>query len=381
MPETRRSSQHPSAPALLAALLAVLLLGDAASAQTEAAPAAKPAAEEPDEHEPLRTDIEGLRTALAGLAGGLAFSGFLAMRAETFDVNPNVFGLGLELDLARAAGAHAQFAGAVTFDEKSAALAVGFVDLHFMGGMVSPRGALWPESGFHLQAGRFDLPFGDDWRYYAANGRAEIAAPLTTSILLGGGLNDIGLRAYGSVAWINYAAYVIRGYGKGNAFGARLEVSPLDTPFSLRTSERNRFELALSALYDLDDHGDLERWVVAVDLDGRTGPLHLRGEAMERRDADHTTLLAWQATLEADFASPLDWPLVLYGRYDALFLQPPDAIGFNRQQRLTAGAQLLARQAAAIKAECTASLDAGPAIRARADYSGNACRAVLVVSF
>jgi hypothetical protein len=342
----------------------------------------QPPAEEPDGHEPLRADIESLRAAIAGLTGGLAFSGFLAMRAESYAAAPNAFGLGLELDLAKAAGPQAQFAGAVTFDEKSATLAVGFVDLHFLGGMVSPRGALWPERGFHLQAGRFDLPFGDDWRYYAANGRAQIGPPLTTATVLEGGLNDIGVRAYGSAAWLNYAAWVIRGYGRGNGLGARLELAPLDTPFTLRSSERNRFELALSALYDLDDRGDLERWVVALDFDGRAGPLHLRGEAMERRDADHTRLFAWQATLEGDLAAAgVPVPLLLYARYDALLLQPPDSAGFNRQQRLAAGAQYLARQVAAIKAECTANLDAGPAIRARADFSGNACRAVLVVGF
>jgi hypothetical protein len=382
MPEIRRLTPHPSAAALVAALL---LWAPAPAPAAEAPAGSKPEAAqppaEPDEHEPLRADLESLRGAIASLTGGLVFSGFLAMRAESYSASPNVFGLGLELDLAKAAGPQAQFAGAVTFDEKSAALAVGFVDLHFLGGMVSPRGALWPERGFHLQAGRFDLPFGDDWRYYAPSGRAQIGLPLTTAAVLAGGLNDIGVRAYGSAAWLNYAAWLIRGYGKGNALGARLEVAPLDTPFTLRASERNRFELALSALYDLDDHGALERWVVAVDFDGRAGPLHLRGEAMERRDADHTLLFAWQVTAEGDLAAALDWPLVLYARYDALFLQLPEAAGFNRQQRLAAGARYLARQAAAIKAECTASLDAGPAIRARDDFSGTACRAMLVVSF
>jgi hypothetical protein len=364
---------------ILPALLGPWLSPAARAAAPDQAPEgiAQPA----DQLDPIRTDLDKLRGSLAALANGLALSGFVVMQADTYAVNPNAFSLGLELDLARRAGANVQFAAALAVNEKGASLAAAFLDLHFLGGLVSPRGTLWPESGFHLQAGRFDLPFANDWRYYPANGRVELGAPLTTATVLEGGLTDLGVRAYGSLSWLNYAAYVIRGYGKGNAFGGRLEVAPFDAPFSLRSGERNRFELAICYLIDLDDGGDVQRRVGSVDFDARLDLLHLRGELLDRRDADNTAMVAWQATLEADLAGPIGWPLVIYARYDLLRLRPADAPSFDRQQRGTLGGQVVAGQVASIKVECTRNLEAGPVIQSRPTFTGNACAAGLVVTF
>jgi hypothetical protein len=368
-------------PSLLGTALCPPARAAAPDERPEAATPATPPAHSPDQLDPIRTDLDKIRGNLAALANGLALSGFVVMQADTYAVNPNAFSLGLELDLARRAGANVQIAAALAVSEKGAALAAAFLDLHFLGGLVSPRGTLWPERGFRLQAGRFDLPFGNDWRYYQASSRLQLGAPLTTATVLEGGLTDLGVRAYGSSSWLNYAAYVTRGYGKGNAFGGRLEVAPFDAPFTLRAGERNRFELAFCYLIDLDDGGDLQRRLGSIDFDARLGMAHLRGELLDRRDADNTAMVAWQATLEGDLAGLLEWPLAVYGRYDHLRLRPADGPAFDRQQRVTIGALFAAGQGVSIKAECARNLEAGAVIQSRPGYAGNACAAGLVVSF
>lgn len=70
----------------------------------------------------------------------------------------------IELDLELGFGKNGQAAAALVVEEGGgASLAVGFLDYHVGGGLVAPRGRISVAKGIHVQLGRFDVPFGNDW--------------------------------------------------------------------------------------------------------------------------------------------------------------------------------------------------------------------------
>lgn len=363
---------------LLLALCAAgaLARGPALAAEPPAAPAA-----------PAVPDLE---QTLAGIRDTLGLSGFFDVRAADPRTNPNVFSMGdLELDLARDLGSHVQVAAALVVNDEGARLAVGFVDVHLAGATVAPRGQLPVEKGFHVQLGRFDLPFGGDWPYFAAKDRPELSAPLTTELVLAGGYSDVGLRLLGTGESLGWSAWWTRGEGEGTAVGGRVAFTPFDNVYRLRERVR-AFELGVSGLLDLDDGGATETTSVAVDAELR-GPVgRLRAEwarrderAVEGRDGRRVTS-GLHVTALVDAGAVAGVPLTPYVRWDAAKDEPDAAeaeIAVRRTERLTAGVRTLFFDLLTLKLEYQRLLSAPAEVAAGEGFGRDAFFAQAVVTF
>lgn len=215
--------------------------------------------------------------------GGLEFSGFFDVGMSERRQNPNLFELGdFEFDMEHAISEHFQVAAALVFNEDASELAVGFIDYHIYGGAIPSRGRLFEQSGFHVQIGKFDVSFGNDWQFYASADRYNISAPLTTENVLDGGYNDTGLRVLQAHPSFNYSLHFLKGKEEGNTYGGRLVLTPLNTPFTLQDSGSPVLELGGSYLQDVDRHDRWEERAWAVDLFFEWQRLQLLSEYVDR---------------------------------------------------------------------------------------------------
>lgn len=298
------------------------------------------AAQVPD----IRREVDRFKEKLRVLSGGISLSGFFDVQATNRGNDPITISTGaLEVDLAKEIGRNGQVAAAVVLNRDGPTLAVAFVDVHLFGALIAPRGRLPVEKGFHVQLGRFDLPFGNDWRYFATRDRIELSAPLTTEAILGGGYNDTGLRALGNTGSFNYSVFVLRGHGSRSPFGARLGFTPLDNPYQLRPRTRT-FEVGVSLLQTVDGEGLKRETSLALDSEVQVGRcrvraeyLEKRGRPMNRRDAQ-VVQSGWHVTAALDSGEIAGVPTTPYVRYDTTTIGPPaDGRGERRTDRLAAG--------------------------------------------
>ena len=373
--------RHLVLPIVLAAV-AVALPSRPSSAQETPSPTAAPP-----------SALESLKAALEGIREGLGLSGFFDVRASDTRTDPNVFSMGdFELDLAREIGRKVQVAAALVVNDEGAALAVGFVDVHVVGAPVAPRGRLPVEKGFRLQIGRFDVPFGGDWQYFAAKDRPELSAPLTTEIVMDGGYNDVGVRLLGGTGSLAWSAYWLRGEGKGTLVGGRLGLMPFDNPYRLRGRVR-AVEVGVSALHDFDGDGGTESTSFAVDSELR-GPLgRLRAEYV-RRDlrpvegrAERLVRSGFHVTATVDAGAPAGIPLTPFARYDTAREEPSSTQEssadepWDRTERLSAGLNASFFDILSLKLEYQRTLSAPPAVEAEEGFHRDSFVAQVVVSF
>lgn len=318
----------------------------------------------------------------------LSQSGFFDVTARDRRSEENVFATGdFELDLARELGRNVQVAAALVVNDDGTELAVGFVDVHLLGGLVAPRGRHPVEKGLHVQLGRFDVPFGNDWQLYAAKDRVEASAPLTTEKLMDGGANDVGLRVLGNDGTFGYTVYALRGEGSGNAFGGRLSVAPFDVPFRF-PPRIGVFEAGVSLLHDVDGDGRTEATALALDAQIRSGPFALRSEYV-RLDARPTeekpvrsVRSGWQVTATFEAGElPGGVAITPYVRYDSVRGDGETAVGSDRTARVTAGANAALFAHLTLKAEYRRTLHAPADVRAEEGFGRDAWLVQAVVTF
>lgn len=250
----------------------------------------------------------------------LKFSGFFDVGMSNFKNQPNIFSLGVfELDIEHTYKENFQVAAALVF-HRGAELGVGFIDYHLFGGSISPRGRLFVEKGIHIQVGKFDVPFGNDWQYFTSINRISVNAPLTTEMVMEGGYNDVGLRILSNFVAFNITLYTLRGieegysYG-GNSFGGRFGFTPFNNPYRLRAKEIPTFELGVSYIIDVDKGGSIAEKVLAVDLESKIGPVILRSEYYRRDKTVGIIHWGYHVTGGFDFSNVSIVPVILYSRY------------------------------------------------------------------
>ena len=234
--------------------------------------------------EKYKSELDQFKKEIEEKTGGLQFSGFFDVNATDYSHNPNIFALGdFEFDMEHEIGDHFQIGAALVFNEESSELAVGFIDYHVFGGEISSRGPLFLEKGFHIQVGKFDIPFGNDWEFYASADRPNIFAPLTTETVIEGGYNDTGLRILQASPSFNYALHILKGKEEGNSFGGRLGLTPFSNPFSFSAENPFQMEVGFSYITDRgrDQQQEEEAW--CVDLLHEMGHFRLQSEYMNRR--------------------------------------------------------------------------------------------------
>ena len=339
---------------------------------------------------------------------GLDISGFFDVNAKTDNATDQTFSVGsVELDLEYGYDDHFAASSALVLCGNSSGadfsapaaiscggsgpggigaggsgIAVALVDFHMFDNTIPPRGRIFNDQGFHIQAGRFDLPFSSDYQYYANKDRVTVTAPITTSRMQFGGFNGDGVRSYGSWKHMNYSVFWTDAmYGNdGTSLGGRLGMTFGQNIYRSHNSNPEGLEFGLSHLSDLDGDRNVRNLVYGADLSFGYGIMKLQSELMwlkaqhnlfvgvdeEGNDIDRGKPheMAWHATLIADLEKYLKHPLsafVRYGRWQPKHRAVIDSfddsvVGINALSQLTVGFNYKFNDYMRIKFEYTDSL-------------------------
>lgn len=209
-----------------------------------------------------------------------------------------------------------------------AGFSVAVIDFHMFDGSIPPRGRIFNNQGFHIQAGRFDLPFSSDYQYYANTDRVTVTAPITTSKMQFGGFNGDGVRSYGSWKMLNYSVFWTDAMyaNDGTSLGGRVGLQLGQNQFRSHRKDFEGVELGFSHLSDLDKNRNLRHTVYGADLSLGYGFLKLQNELMLLQtmdnfiDEDGTDYgkaheLGYHTTLIADLESFISHPVLAFVRY------------------------------------------------------------------
>lgn len=295
----------------------------------------------------------------AALEKNLDISGYLDINAKTSNSTDQTFSVGLlELDIAynydehfgistglalcgNSANADYETAPAhitcgnsslIGYGKGAAAIAVGLIDFHLFDSAIPPRGRIFRNQGFHIQAGRFDVPFGSDYQNFANKDRVTITSPITTVRLQQGGFNGDGVRSYGSWGQLNYSVYWTNGvYDTGTSVGGRLGMILGKNPFRLHSHHVEGFEFGVSHLSEFDGHENLNNSFYGVDASFGYGMLRIQNEFMLLKGHKLTAStydstgdplsyrkdqqLAYHSTLIWDLEEWLDKSILVFARY------------------------------------------------------------------
>lgn len=170
-----------------------------------------------------------------------------------------------------------------------AGFAAAFIDYHRFDHSIPPRGRIFNNQGFHIQAGRFDLPFSTDYQNYANKDRVSVTAPITTSRMQFGGFNGDGVRSYGTWKVLNYSVFWTDAMyaNDGTSVGGRLGVTLGDNTYSVRHGDPEGIELGISQLSDLDYDNNIRNLVYGADFSFGYSILRLQSELMWLRAQNH----------------------------------------------------------------------------------------------
>ena len=307
----------------------------------------------------------------AAEANGLQMSGFFDINAKTGNSTDQTFSVGsVELDLDYVHDDHfgassalvlcgnssntemsAPVAvscgnsgpGALSGGSTMAGIAVALVDYHLFNDRIPPRGRIFNNKGLHIQAGRFDLPFGTDYQNFANKDRVTVTAPLTTSRMQLGGYNADGVRSYGSFDWFNYSVFWTDALyaNDGHSIGGRLGVSLGQNVYKIHNANPEGIEFGVSHLSELDGENRIRNTVYGADLSIGYGMWRLQNEFMLlnahqqvflEEDADGNPLpviipdpnnspfgkghqLGYHSTLIADLEGLTKMPVQAFARY------------------------------------------------------------------
>jgi hypothetical protein len=301
----------------------------------------------------LTEEVEELREATK--TKGLDISGFFDVNAKTDNSTNQTFSVGsVELDLEYAyndsfaassalvlcgnsSGADFSAPAAITcggsgpggIGAGGSGIAVALVDYHQFDNAIPPRGRIFNNQGFHIQAGRFDLPFSSDYQNFANKDRVTITAPITTSRMQFGGYNGDGVRSYGSWEMFNYSVFWTDAMyaNDGASLGGRLGVSLGQNIYRTHKNSAEGIEFGLSHLSDLDKNNNIRHTVYGADLNLGYGFLRLQNELLwvnaqnNFESADGTTVLGkpnelgYHTTLQAHLESFISYPVIAFARY------------------------------------------------------------------
>lgn len=310
----------------------------------------------------------------------MQWSGFFNLNAQTDAKSRSNFDFqALELHLEYLYNEHFAANAALVWDSKDGAnIGTGVIDYHWFDDNVPPRGRIFQQQGFHIQAGRFDLPFGIDYQYFAAPDRINITAPFSTERIQQGGFKENGFRSYGSWDIWNYAAYWTNSVyeDKGTAAGGRLGVSLGKHPYQMHyRSEENNLELGVSMLADIRK-GDARHYVYGADLNFHYAMWQLSAEALWRTGGEQNES-SYYAILSLNLQDWLKQSLVLMARYEEWKPHPSQTLT-RTIPRLTFGLNYHLNDYFYIKLEYLNTLGK---ISQDPDFEKSALKAQLVVNF
>lgn len=331
----------------------------------------------------------------------LGIGGFFSTNAASHNTSDHTFDLGaLEVGLEYQHAENYAAAASLVFEDGGADIGVAFLDYHWHDANIPPRGRIFEAQGFHVQAGRFDLPFSFDYQYFAAPDRVSITAPLTTERIQGGGFNGDGVRVYGSRRIVNYAAFWTNSvYEDGGASaGGRVGLAFGRNPFRLHGRDDSAIlEFGLSHLSDFDTSQHVRRAVFGADASFALGVFRLESEYASFHDDEsmididgidhgHADEAAWHITLVTDLEPLTAQPLRAFLRYETwrpdgeVVLDPEDYTAYSAEdvKRLVFGVNYAVREYLQLKFEYADSLGTHTD---EPDFEHRVGRAQLVVTF
>ncbi|MBM4065041.1 MAG: hypothetical protein FJ266_05285 [Planctomycetes bacterium] len=320
---------------------------------------------EPDDEDTLETRLKSFKEELfEKMFGGkapLEITGFFDFTLQSQDERDSPFEYGaFELDLEYAYNEHYAVSTALVWEDDSASVGVGVIDYHLFKSSVPVRGRIFDEPGFHVQAGRFDLPYGVDYQYFASVDRPNVSAPLTTERIQLGGYNSDGIRLYGTEGMFDYSLYAVDSlYGdNGSAVGGRMAFFPSRNPYKLHQFGTPRFaELGFSFLIDMDRDYDMRNGVYGFDFTLNYDKFLLVTEWMNRNSYEDILSgtdvnlgeqdeSGFHVTLVTELEDFVKQPVYFFSRYDmwdprySIILDEDDdtiAYRVNDTKRLTFG--------------------------------------------
>jgi hypothetical protein len=310
----------------------------------------------------------------------LKWSGFFNLNAQTDAKSRANFDFqALELHLEYLYNEHFAANAALVWDSSEGAnIGTGVIDYHWFDDRVPPRGRIFQNQGFHIQAGRFDLPFGIDYQYFAAPDRINITAPFSTERIQQGGFKENGFRSYGSWDIWNYAAYWTNSVydSAGTAAGGRLGMILGKRHYQMHYRDKqNNIELGASMLADMR-HGEVRNYVYGTDLNVHYGIWQLAAEALWRTGGEQNEN-SYYTTLSVNLQDWLQQSVILLARYEAW--QPNRSQSFVKTiPRFTVGLNYHLNDYLYIKLEYLNTLGKMPEV---ANFETNAAKAQLVVNF
>jgi hypothetical protein len=163
-----------------------------------------------------------------------------------------------------------------------AGFSVALIDYHVFGGKEPPRGRILSDYEMHIQAGRFDVPFGSDYQYFANTDRVTITMPLTTSRMQLGGYSGDGIRSFGAWRMLNYILYATDALyaNDGYVFGGRLGIDLDESHYNLHGTGVDGFEMGLSHLSEFNGADQIRNSVYGADISASYGIFRWLNEFM-----------------------------------------------------------------------------------------------------
>jgi len=301
----------------------------------------------------------------AASANGLEISSFFDVNAKTDNSTNQTFSVGsVELDLDYVHDEHFGASSALVLCGNSsnadygapgavfcgnsgpgglsggntmAGIAVALVDYHLFNDRIPPRGRIFNNQGLHIQAGRFDLPFGSDYQNFANKDRVTVTAPLTTSRMQMGGYNGDGVRSYGLWKPFNYSVFWTDAMyaDDGHAIGGRLGMVLGQKAYSVHHPNQEGIEFGVSHLSELGGGNHIRNTVYGADLSIGYGLLRWQNEVMLLQAYQNLTLdgegnpvlddfgkpigkahqLGYHSTLIADLEGIIKYPVLAFARF------------------------------------------------------------------
>jgi len=321
---------------------------------------------------------------------GIDIGGYVDFSLGDLSTNSSVFDFGdFQLAVSKDLTKSIKIEAAVLFSENSTAggqshtfeLDVAFFDFHLIknDGAGSSNDKL-AGMGFHILGGKFDVPFGHDYRHYISGERVFASMPVTSSYILEGGVNEVGLQFLYKHPIFSINAMVLKGTGDGVRLGARVQVSPFDSIDSLKKNPDSPFALGASYYYDMskDTSNLMDEQGFAIDILSFLGAFEIRAEFYMRNVVTGTAFVRDGFTAAIIYHLHKDLniiPLTFFARFDGARNRTNGAWNIFSNNgdlltRLTVGASWSFNDVLIVKAEYNHVFTRDSAV-AVADYGPN----------
>lgn len=289
----------------------------------------------PNEFRNQETGVSDERTA-EGFALDITGFGDAITTFEQNNTEGDYYGINqAEVDLETNLNEKLAVAAAIAWGEEAFELAVFTVDFHLFGLEGDHIRTVEGIDRSGIIAGRFDVPFGIDYKVYASIDRKLVSAPLVVENTHDG-WNDHGIQAYVETPWANAVVFGVNGFGyewtepagtteeigAKTSFGGRVGITPNDL-----------IEVGGSYAGFINENSDLDMALIGADLQFNIRNFVLKGEFITHRMGlsrdEEVTNYGFYSQGLYDFG-----PIFVVGRFG---LYSPDEEGADDFTRVSGG--------------------------------------------